>query len=141
MSADARVSKPFKVERDEVRVMFLRAKADTVPAIQEAWAEFEKAVGLRGRKFFGAFDKRTGEYRVCAQLREGDDPNALGFGVAMLAGGAYLCARLQGEPPALYAPIASTFEELAKLGSVDRARPSIEFYRSRTVVDLLLPIA
>ena len=141
MSAEIRVSKPFKVEREDIQVMFMPAKADTVLAIQQAWAEFETVVGLTGRKFFGTFDKTTGEYRVCAQVREGDDPKALGFGVTTLRGGTYLCARLQGDPPAVYAKIQSTFEGLVKEGSVDRSRPSIEFYKSRDVIDLLLPVA
>jgi DNA gyrase inhibitor GyrI len=129
-----------KVEREDVHVIFMRADADTSPAIQRAWAEFETAVGLKGRKFFGAFYDETGEYRVCTQLKEGDDPKALGFELGTLPGGPYLRARLQGEPPAIYNRIQPTFEEMAKQATVDAARPSIEFYRSRDVIDLLLPV-
>ena len=57
---DARVSAVVKVEREDVRVMFMRAGEDTPAAIQRAWAEFEVAVGLKERKFFGAFSTRTG---------------------------------------------------------------------------------
>lgn len=121
--------------------MFIRASADSPEAIQEAWARFEVAVGLEGRKFFGAFDSSSREYRVCAQLKEDDDPQALGFEAATLSGGAYLCARLQGEPPAVYEHIPTAMSELVKRGAPDASRPSIEFYRSRDVIDLLLPIA
>ena len=62
------------MERKDTRVMFMRASADTPEAIQQTWAEFETAVGLKGRKFFGAADVGSHEYRVCAQLNEGDDP-------------------------------------------------------------------
>ncbi len=87
MTAQGRVSTRFTVERDDTQVMFMRAKEATAAAIQQAWAELETAVGLKGRKFFGTFDKQTGEYRVCAQLREGDDPDALGFEVATFSEG------------------------------------------------------
>jgi predicted transcriptional regulator YdeE len=136
-----RISEPIRVEREDTPVMFMRASSDTSEAIQKAWARFEAAVGLRGRKFFGAFDVSSREYRVCAQLKENDDPRGLGFEVATLPGGAYLCARLQGEPPAVYEQIPAVFSELVKRGASDASRPSIEFYRSRDAIDLLLPIA
>ena len=37
--------------------------------------------------------------------------------------------------------IAPTFERLAKQADPDPNRPSIEFYRRRDVIDLLLPVA
>jgi len=120
--------------------MFTRAREDASAAIQDAWAEFERAVGLGGRKFFGAYDHRTGEYRVCAQLREDDDPGALGFHVGELPGGGYLRVRLQGKPPGVYERIAPIFEELAGHAEVDESRPTIEFYKSLDVIDLLLPV-
>jgi hypothetical protein len=58
--------------------------------------------------------------------------------VGTLPGGAYL-RRLQGEPPGIYEEIASTFDEMAQHAAADASRPSIEFYRRRDVIDLLLP--
>ena len=121
--------------------MFMRATADTAEEIQKAWAHFEAAVGLRSRRFFGAFDVGAREYRVCTEVKIDDHPEALGFERATLPGGAYLRARLQGEPPAVYGQIPAVFEELVRRGTPDPSRPSIEFYRSRDVIDLLLPIA
>lgn len=120
--------------------MFVRARDDTSDAIQRAWAEFEVTVGLKGRKFFGAFYHETREYRVCAQLKDGDDPVVLGLEIGTLPGGQYLRARLEGEPPAVYDRIGPTLEELVKQAAVDSSRPTIEFYRSRDVIDLLLPV-
>ena len=134
------MSAPDKVEREDVQVMFMRASDDTSVAIQRAWAELEVTVGLKGRKFFGAFYDEIREYRVCAQLKEGDDPEALGLEAGTLPGGRYLRARLQGEPPAVYDQIRPTLEELVKQAVVDPSRPTIEFYRSRDVIDLLLPV-
>ncbi len=47
---------------------------------------------------------------------------------------------MRGEPPAVYGLIAPTFERLAKQADADPNRPSIEFYRRRDVIDLLLPV-
>jgi len=75
--------------------MFMLAGGDTVAVIQRTWAEFETAVGLKGRKFYGTYDSRTNEYRVCVQLKDGDEPQARGLQVATIPRGSYLCARLQ----------------------------------------------
>jgi hypothetical protein len=127
------------VERDEVAVMY-RVIDDTPEEMGRAWVELEAAVGLRGRKFFGTFHPSTGEYRVCVQLRDGDDPDALGLKVGVLPDGRYLRLRLEGEPPAVYQRIAPSFEALMKQAAPDPGRPSIEFYRRRDVIDLLLPV-
>jgi hypothetical protein len=77
------------VERDEVAVMFKRVAAEQT-AISRGWVELEEAVGsLRGRKFYGAFDQTSREYRVCVQRRESDEPSALGLEVGTLPGGRY----------------------------------------------------
>lgn len=45
------------VERHDVPVMFVRTEDDQ-PSITRAWAELEEVVGsLRGRKFYGVFDR------------------------------------------------------------------------------------
>jgi DNA gyrase inhibitor GyrI len=128
------------VERDEIRVMFLRIR-DDVREMKRTWERLEGLVGTRGRKFFGAFEPSTGEYRVCVQIHENDEPAVLGLETGTLPGGRYLRARLRGEPPALYERIGPTFEALASSVSPDETRPSIEFYRRRDEVDLLLPVA
>jgi hypothetical protein len=127
------------VEREEVAVMY-RVCDDNTEAMGRAWAELEAAVGLRGRKFFGTFQPSKGEYRVCVQLREDDDPDALGLKVGTLPDGRYLRLRLEGEPPAVYERIAPSFEALMQQADPDPARPSIEFYRRRDVIGLLLPV-
>jgi hypothetical protein len=127
------------VEREDVTVMY-RVTDDSPEAMGRAWTELEAVVGVRGRKFFGTFQPSTGEYRVCVQLRDGDDPEALGLKVGTLPDGRYLRLRLEGEPPAVYERIAPSFEALMKQADPDPARPSIEFYRRRDVIDLLLPV-
>jgi hypothetical protein len=128
------------VERDEVAVMFKRV-SDEQTAISRGWADMEEAVGsLRGRKFYGVFDEPQGEYRVCVQVRGGDDAAALGLETGILPGGRYAHVRLQGDPPAVYGLIAPTFESLATRPDRDPSRPEIEFYRRHDVIDLLLPV-
>lgn len=119
--------------------MFKRV-ADEVDAIGQGISEVEAALGsLRGWKCYGSFE--GGEYRVCVQVRDGDDPATLGLEVGELPGGRYARVRLQGEPPALYSLIAPTFERLAERADRDPSRPGIEFYRRHDVIDLLLPIS
>lgn len=114
--------------------------ADQPSEIQRAWTSFEAKVGLHGRKFYGAFDPVSATYSVCAVLRPGDDPSAFGAEHATLPGGRYVCVRLQGEPPAVYAQIAPTAERLAQRPDADETRPTLEYYRRRDVIDVLVPI-
>ena len=51
MTSDFAVS---TVSRDPVSVMYL-ATADNVDAFGPLWVKLEEIVGLRGRKFYGAF--------------------------------------------------------------------------------------
>jgi hypothetical protein len=124
------------IERDAVPVMFKRV-ADEEAAIGQGISDVEAVIGpLRGRKCYGAF--ADGEYRVCVQTREGDDPAAIGLEVGELPGGRYARVRLNG--PDLSHLIAPTFERLAERPDRDPSRPGIEFYRRHDVVDLLLPV-
>jgi hypothetical protein len=120
--------------------MFIRT-VDQPEGIRQAWERLESLLGsLRGRKFFGTFDLASSEYRACVQLRDDDDPAALGLEVGTIPGGSYLRARIHGEPPQVYEQISPTFDELVKLAPPDDSRPSIEFYRRRDEIDLLMPL-
>ena len=127
------------VVREPVEVMLVRV-ADELPEIQRAWAEFETAVGLRGRKFYGAFDPATTTYSVCAVLRPGDEPAALGAERGTLPGGRYARIRLHGEPPEVYEQIGPTAEQLALRSDADPTRATLEYYRRHDVIDLLVPV-
>ena len=129
------------VERGEVTVM-CRLVAGDPDSIRRGWAELEAAVGsLQRRRFYGVFDATTGEYRACVEVQEGDRADDLGLGLGSLPGGRYLRVRLHGEPPGVYDLIAPTFDRLVRRPDFDSGRPTIEFYRRRDEIDLLLPVA
>jgi hypothetical protein len=136
---DAEAVTATMVERADTPVMFVRT-ADEPVDMGRGWHELEAVVGLRGRKFFGAFDPSPREYRVCVQARDDDDAQALGLESGVLPGGRYLRARLRGEPPAVYERIAPTFQQLLRMATADETRPELEFYRHRGEIDLLLPV-
>ena len=127
------------VEREPTPVLFVRC-ADDLPEMQATWARFEELVGMRGRKFYGAYYPTTKEYRVCAELHEDDDAEVFGVETGELPGGRYLRARLRGEPPAVYERIGPLFAALIARQSPDESRPSIEFYRRHDEIELLLPV-
>ena len=130
---------PSVVERGETRVMFLEAP-DEPPAIRAVWAALEARIGsLRGRRFLGAF--HGGTYRACAEVRDGDDPVALGLQTGVVAGGRYLRMRLRGEPPEVYDRIPDAFAALEAAAERDEGRPGIELYRRHDEIDVLLPLA
>lgn len=127
------------VEREPIEVMLVRV-ADQLSEIQRAWASFEARVGLQGRKFYGAFDPVSATYAVCAVLRPGDDPAGFGAEHGTLPGGRYACVRLHGEPPGVYGEIGPAAERLAQLPDADETRPTLEYYRRRDTIDVLVPI-
>jgi hypothetical protein len=127
------------VLREPTDVMLVRV-ADELSEIQRAWAAFETAVGLRGRKFYGAFDPVAKTYSVCAVLRPDDDPAVFGAERGTLPGGRYVCVRLLGEPPAVYEQIGPTAQRLAQRPDADATRPTLEYYRRHDVIDVLVPV-
>jgi hypothetical protein len=106
---------------------------------QRVWRELEgRLESLRGRKMYGLFWPRRGEYAACTTVLEGDEGR--GLEPETLPGGVYLRARLMGDPPEVYERIGPTFDELSADVQPDQTRPSIEFYRRHDQVDLLLPV-
>lgn len=126
------------VERSDVPVMCVRV-SDDLADIRAAWERLESIVPLQRRKFYGALEEGAA-YLACAERKEGDDPDALGLESLVLPGGRYLRERLRGEPPDVYDEIAPTFQMLVEHAEQDETRPSIEFYRRRDEIDLLLPV-
>jgi hypothetical protein len=127
-----------EIDRDEIAVQFVRVP-DGIEHIRRAWDELEAVVPLRGRHFYGAFDPVAKDYRACVEVRDGDEL-VPGLESGTLPGGRYLRARLRGEPPAVYERIGPTFGEMTQEATPDESRPSLEHYRRRDEIDLLLPV-
>ena len=95
---------------DPIDVMYVREceKPD-----EEAFAELEAVVGLKGRRFYGVFDEDAGRYWACVQRRDQDDPASLGLRTCTVGGGLNAYERLRGNHDELVALIAPTFEAMA----------------------------
>lgn len=128
-----------RIHREPRPIMFRRVP-DELPAMQQAWAELETLVGMRGRKFYGVFDADAVEYHVCAGIRPDDPADRYGLEVGELAGGTYLQLVLKGEPPEVYLGIGPGFERLESTVERDVTRHVVEFYKRRDVVELWQPV-
>ena len=107
---------------------------------EDAFAELEAVVGVKGRRFYGVYDAGAGRYWTCVLRREEDDPARLGLNAGIIAGGLYASARLRGDYDTLIALIAPAFEEMTARHNADQSRPSIEFYRRHDEFVLYLPV-
>jgi hypothetical protein len=132
------MSEPTVVEREALEVQFVTS-TDEIDEIRRAWEKLESVVDPHGRRFYGAYYPYEKQYRACVEIREGDQ-RVPGLATGTLPGGHYLRARLTGEPPAVYDQIRPTFEGLVERAKPDPGRPSLEQYRRRDEIDLLLPI-
>lgn len=125
------------IDRTDVDVLE-HTVADDLAEVQAAWSWFEDLVGLKGRKMFARIDENAGTYTVCTQVLPGD---SFDLAVGVLPGGRYRRVELRGEPPALYGQIGPAMEALKAAGPWDSARPLIEYYRRRDVVELWVPVS
>ncbi len=126
------------VQLDRVDVMYVREYGK--PS-EEAFAELEAVVGLKGRRFYGVGNERAGQYRACVRRRKQDDPSSLGLRTGAIEGGLHAFERLIGDYKALIALIGPTFEGMRARHPVDSSRPSIEFYRRHDEIVLYLPVS
>jgi DNA gyrase inhibitor GyrI len=133
-----------RVQLEPVEVMCVREQGDPTDDIaiaKRVWEELERPLQLRGRKFYGLFFPDPPAYAACVALTTDDEPETLGFERLTIPGGAYLRMRLKDEPPGVYGQIGPGFAELLRETVPDKSRPSVEFYRRRDEIDLLLPVA
>ena len=131
-------SQPARALKADLAVMLERTR-DELPAIQELWPRFERRVGLPGRRMYAMISQGT--YATCTPIKDDDDPASLGLDTATLPGGWYLQARITGDPPGLYERIGPAMQALEELASpADPARPLVEYYRRRNVIELWVPV-
>jgi predicted RNA-binding protein with PIN domain len=128
------------VEREDVAVLYVGEQGPPGEVAPRVWERLESVVDLKGRKAYGAFFPKASEYRACVEIVDLAEDAELGLESAVLPGGTFLRARLRGEPAELYPRIGPTFDALSGAAEPDLDRPSLELYRRRDEVDLLLPI-
>ena len=131
------------VERSEVQV--LRVRADMKgkgPA--EAFRRLEsKLASLRGRHFYGAFRILPDgeEYFACVERIDGEYAARMGLESATIPGGLYVRRKvLDWESVIAAGKLPAIAREMVETYQVDRSRPELEFYRSRSELHLLLPV-
>jgi hypothetical protein len=130
-----------RVTVNEIPVMVISEHGAPPVSAPRAFDRLERALpSLRGRKFYGVFDPRTGEYRACVALLDDDQPEAVGCSRGVIAGGVYLRTRLRGELQQTTPRISGTFAAMAAAAAPDPSRHAVEFYRRSDELDLLLPV-
>ena len=108
--------------------------------IQRVWRDLESKIpSLKGRKFYGTFQPPNGPYRACVGLQPGESAEQMGLESWTIPGGRYARRRLLDWEEHKN-EISKMFEEMAGVREADPTRPSIEFYRSRRELVLLLPV-
>ncbi len=131
------------VVREPVEV--LRVRADLKGAgPPEAFRQLEsKLSSLKGRRFYGtvAVAGDAEEYHACVERRPTDDPVQLGLEPGVIPGGRYARQKILGwERVIAEGKLRGIFRDLVRRHPVDRSRPDIEFYRSRSELHLLVPV-
>jgi hypothetical protein len=144
MSSDlfpSSISVDAVVERADLRV--LRVKADMQGKGPPAAFELleSKLPSLKGRRFYGSFLIVPGgeEYYACVERVDTDDPEKMHLDNGVLPGGWYVRRKVTEWEPKI-SQFPEIFSDLAKGQEVDPTRPSLEFYRSRIELHLLLPV-
>lgn len=132
--------RPLIVARDVITVRHVEV-ADDIGQIQSAWPTLEEAVGsLRGRHFLAAFDPVQGWYRACVVAQDEVTAAERALPEMVISGGRFLRIRLKGEPPGVYGEIGPAYALLESSAARDDSRPSLEHYRSRDEIDVLMPL-
>jgi hypothetical protein len=129
------------VERQEIQV--LRVKADMKGKGPSAAFKLleSKLPTLKGRKFYGTFQFTPNgeEYYACVVRIDSDDPEKMQLETGILPGGWYVSSKLMDWEKKI-AQLPSLFDEMAHTHDVDPKRPSLEFYRSQSELQLFLPV-
>jgi hypothetical protein len=100
---------------------------------------------LKGRRFYGTFQLTADgeEYWACVARIEEDDPKAMQLETGVIPGGWYARRKVEDwEKVAQEGKLPKLFENLASDNAerLDTSRPSIEFYRSREELLLMVPV-
>jgi hypothetical protein len=130
---------PPATGRPDVHVMYVES-ATGLAGAADAFDRLEAHLPtLKGRKFYGTFQRPTGPYRACVAVVPGDDPTVLGLPTWTIPGGTYRRQKLMNWADDL-PEIGRSFERMSAGCEPDPTRPSIEFYRSQKELLLFFPV-
>jgi hypothetical protein len=96
---------------------------------------------IKGRKFYGTFQftPEGEEYFACVVRIDSDDPEKMQLETGVIPGGWYARSKLMDWEKKI-AQLPSLFDEMARTHDVDPKRPSLEFYRSQSELQIFLPV-
>ena len=123
----------------EVPVMYVESGTGLAGASQAFDLLEARFLSLRGRKFYGTFERPAGRYRACTAIKADDDVPRLELKTWVVPGGKYRRQKLLDWQTKI-ADIGKTFESMAMQGEPDPDRPGIEYYRSQKELVLFLPV-
>ncbi|HUI87071.1 MAG TPA: hypothetical protein VLY21_07955 [Nitrososphaerales archaeon] len=133
------------VEVPDIQVMRVRADMKGKGPSSAFDLLESKLPTLRGRKFYGIFrEKAEGEeYYACVARVDTDDPEKMRLETGVIPGGRFVRRKVQdwekvikdGQLPTLFMEMIE-----AHAHELDSDRFSVEYYRSRTELHLLLPV-
>jgi len=107
---------------------------------KEAFDRLEsKLKSLRGRRFYGAYDRIKGEYRACVEATPSEEAVSLGLESWIIPGGRYITLKV-GDWNSRIPQLPRLFDEMGIGRLVDPTRPSLEYYRSQSELVLYLPV-
>jgi hypothetical protein len=118
------------------------SRADPFPqGVQAAFERIESRLPtLRGRKLYGVtFDRQEGlEYYAGVVPEHEGEAAALGLPILAIDAGLWARTRLHDWEQSID-KIPAVVDALAEKHGMDDSRPVLEFYRSRTELDVLVP--
>ena len=128
------------VTAEDVPVMYVAGQRGRPIAEQapEAFKTLEaKLSSLKGRKFYGIVI--GDEYRACVAITPNDDAASLPHPTWTIPGGRYVRRKIENWEENLHR-IGTSVEELRRRSDFDPTRSSVEYYRSRKELLLMVPV-
>ncbi len=131
-----------KVNLEKMNFLYMEVKND-VESQKKAWPKFEsKFPSLVGRKMYGLDYDQTKTYRLCSLVLETDNGETFGYEQFEFSGGYYLRLRLKYPPSELFKKIGPAYDFL--IGNyqdiINWELPTIEYYKSKDTLDIMIPI-
>lgn len=127
---------------EELHFLFLEVP-NSIESQKKAWPKFEaRFPTLTGRKMYGLDYDDQKRYRLCSLIDESDKGETFGLEQFIFEGGKYVRLRLKASPDELFKKIDPAYKYMISVykNEIDWSRPLIEHYKSKCILDILLPL-